>query len=143
MWYHPENIKRTTTFNFLALKIIRSFSSWKIIFYVLHYFIFTYIRCICSSYLWYFFQWWHKVNITHNGQRMKHVDGLWNTGDTLLATWLIRASETEWSCFSFQAELILTQRTWRSTAPCLFCSRVKMSSGKSLTAEEEMDRVTK
>lgn len=42
-----------------------------------------------SSYLWYFFQWWHKVNITHNGQRMKHVDCLWNTGDTWLVPWPI------------------------------------------------------
>lgn len=31
---------------------------------------------------------------------------------------------------------MLTQRTWRRTAPCLFCSRVKMSSGKSLTPEK-------
>lgn len=44
--------------------------------------------------------------------------------------------------FFFEAELALTQRTWRRTAPCLFCSRVNTSLGKSLIPEERMHRIS-
>lgn len=37
------------------------------------------MRRVHASYLWYFFQRWHKVNITHYGQSMKHVDSLQKT----------------------------------------------------------------
>lgn len=49
-----------------------------------NYFILSHITNVCS-YLWYFFQWWHKINVAHNGQRVKHVDSLWSKGDTWLA----------------------------------------------------------
>lgn len=67
--------------------------------------------------------------------------------DTLESVWVRQASGakpfhllifTEFCCC--WKGLQLTQRTWRRTAPCLFCSTVKMSSGKS-AMPAEMDRL--
>lgn len=67
--------------------------------------------------------------------------------DTLESVWVRQASGTKpFHLFIFTEfcccwkGLQLTQRTWRRTAPCLFCSTVKMSSGKS-AMPAEMDRL--
>lgn len=53
-------------------------------------------------------------------------------------TWTLESvrESNHWFCLQILSDLKLTQRTCRRTAPCLFCSRVKMSSGKSPTPEK-------
>lgn len=102
LWLHPDNKNLTPTLWLLKEnQVVFSLKLYILCFMLLYTFymykLLLHITCICSSYLRYFFQWWHKVNITHNGQRMKHVDSLWSPVDTLLATWLIHASETKCS----------------------------------------------